>query len=473
MAEAAATKPVLAAPRQRLSLGTKLAFGVGDIGPAIVTNINGFFILSFLINVAGLRPGAAGTIFLVAKLWDAVNDPVIGWLTDHTVSRFGRRRPWLLIGAIPFGLAFFLHWLVPPLSQSGLFWYYLVVALLLDTAFTAVLVPYTALTPELTPDYDERTSLTSVRLSFSIVGGLVAAFLHTKIVAAFDNPITGNAVSAAIWAVAITVPWFITFLGTREAPESGSGKPRPGEQSLGFFEGLVVVFRNRAFMLVTLIYLLSWLALQFVQTNLQLYMQDWIGLNLNQFGLLLLTIQGLSFVWVLIWARVSERIGKQNVYYLGIAVFILVELALFFVQRGQVAVIFVIGAVVAIGVAVVFLVPWSMLPDVVDLDELETGQRREGVYYGFFAFLQKLGLALGLFVSGWVLDLAGYINAVPGQPTPAQPESVLFALRLLVGPAGAVLLLLSLIAVYKYPLTRAKHAELRARLKEKHAATGA
>ncbi len=142
----------------KLSRTTKLAYGAGDLGAAIATAINGFFLLNFLINIAGLRPGTAGTIFLVAKIWDAINDPIVGWLTDHTVSKFGRRRPWLLIAAVPFGLAFFLQWIVPPLSETGLFWYYLIVAILLDTAYTAVNVPYAALTAELTQDYDERTA---------------------------------------------------------------------------------------------------------------------------------------------------------------------------------------------------------------------------------------------------------------------------------------------------------------------------
>jgi glycoside/pentoside/hexuronide:cation symporter, GPH family len=453
------------AARPRLPLSTKLAFGAGDLGPAIVTAINGFFLLNFLVNVAGVRPAVAGLIFGIIKIWDAVNDPLIGWLSDRTVSRFGRRRPWLLFGAIPFGLAFYLHWLVPPLGDSGKFFYYLVVGLLLDTAWTAVLVPYTALTPELTQDYDERTSLTSVRLSFSVVGGVLAAFFHTQIVGAFPDAMTGNAVSAAVWAVVITVPWFITFAGTRQAASAASPAASPSAPQLGFVAGLRLVFRNRAFVLVALVYLLSWLALQLVQTNLLFYVNDWIGLDLSAFGYLLLAIQFSSLVWVLIWARVSERIGKQGVYYLGATVFILVEIGLFFVRPGQTGLVYALAVLAGVGIAVVYLVPWSMLPDVVEMDELETGQRREGVYYGFFAFLQKLGLSAGLALSGLMLDLAGYIPQAA-----AQPPSVLLTLRLLVGPGGAVLLLLSLVAVYFYPITRAKHAEMRAALDSRRAA---
>src|SRR5690606_8293029 len=95
-------------PAATLSLGRKLAFGIGDLGPALVASILGFFLNAFLLDIAGIRPAAAGIIFLIVKIWDSVNDPIIGRLTDRANTRWGRRRPWLLFGAIPFGLAWFL-----------------------------------------------------------------------------------------------------------------------------------------------------------------------------------------------------------------------------------------------------------------------------------------------------------------------------------------------------------------------------
>ncbi len=453
----------------KLSNKTKLAYGAGDLGAAIVTAINGFFLLNFLINVAGLRPGMAGNIFLIVKIWDAVNDPIIGWLTDHTVSKMGRRRPWLLIAAIPFAVFFFLQWLVPPFGDAGKFVYYLVVAVLLDFAFTAVNVPYAALTAELTQDYDERTRLSSVRMSFSIVGGVLAAFFHGIIVSQFpDNPQLGYAASAAIWAFAIAIPCFITYFGTREPDFAINKKPDTGGP--GFFEGLRIALRNKAFILVTIIYMLSWLAIQFAQNNLQIFTKDWIKLDMAMFSFLLLAIQFSSFIWVLIWARVSDRIGKQNVYYLGAGFFVLALMGLFFLRPGDVVPVFLLAAMAGIGISVGYLVPWSMVPDVIELDELETGQRREGIFYGFFVFLQKMGLAVGLFISGWALELSGYINATAADPNPVQPASALLTMRVLIGPVGAAVLLLSFLAVRAYPITREKHAAMRAELERRRAA---
>jgi glycoside/pentoside/hexuronide:cation symporter, GPH family len=454
----------------KLSRKTKLAYGAGDLGAAIVTTINGFFLLNFLINVAGLRPGIAGTILLIVKIWDAVNDPIIGWLTDHTVSRLGRRRPWLLIAAIPFAVTFFLQWVVPPFNDAGKFVYYLVVAVFLDLAFTAVNVPYAALTAELTQDYDERTRLSSVRMSFSIVGGVLAAFFTGIIVSQFpNNPALGYSTSAAIWAFAIAIPCFITFFGTREPDFAINAKPAP--EGPGFFEGLRIAFRNKAFIMVTLIYMLSWLAIQFAQNNLQIFTKDWIRMDMTLFSFLLLAIQFSTFIWVLIWAKVSDRIGKQKVYYLGAGFFVLALMGMFFLRPGGTVPIFLLGAMAGIGISVGYLVPWSMVPDVIELDELETGQRREGIFYGFFVFLQKMGLAVGLFVSGWALELSGYINATAANPNPVQPDSALLALRVLIGPVGAAVLLLSFLAVRAYPITREKHAEIRAELERRKAAS--
>lgn len=456
-----------ATPSQKLSLVTKLAFGAGDLGPAILGAVNGFFLNAFLLQVAKLDPIAVGVIFLIVKIWDSVNDPIIGALTDRTNTRWGRRRPWLLFGALPLGAAFFLHWVVPPLDATGTFWYYLIVALLLDTALTAVLVPYTALTPELSSDYHERTSLNMYRFSFSILGGVVAAAVHNVIVTGpfAADPRTGNMVSAAIWTFFLVVPPFFTFAFTRE----NQFRAEAEEKGPGFFQGLRIAFSNRAFIFVTTIYLMSWLCIQFVQNNLLLYVQYWIGPEgVTQFTFLVIGVQLSAFIFVLIWGRVSQKLGKQQVYYLGMSFWILVEIALFFVPRGALAPLYVLGPLAGVGLAIGYLVPWSMLPDVIELDELQTGQRREGIFYGFFVFLQKLGVSLGIALSNFALGAAGYDQALGQQ----QPEAVLWTLRLFISLIPAVILLLSFIPVRLYPITKERHAEMLAQLEARRAAAG-
>jgi GPH family glycoside/pentoside/hexuronide:cation symporter len=146
---------------------------------------------------------------------------------------------------------------------------------------------------------------------------------------------------------------------------------------------------------------------------------------------------------------------------------ILVAVILFFVQPGQFPLLLFLAIAAGAGVSIGYLIPWSMLPDVIELDELQTGQRREGIFYGFFVFLQKLGISLGLAISNYVLELAGYINQVPGSPLPEQPPAALLSLRAFVSLVPVVILLLSFIAVYYYPITREKHQEMLAELKRR------
>ena len=444
-----------------LTFWRKMAYGVGDVGPALVATLSGFYLNAFLLDVAGLRPSLAALIFLIVKIWDSVNDPILGTLTDRTDTRWGRRRPWLLFGAVPFGIAWFLQWQVPAWGDWGLFFFYLFVALLLDTALTAVNVPYTALTPEIAPEYDQRTSLNSFRFSFSILGGMTALLVHDTILRSSDSVQAGYALSAFLMGIVIIVTNWITFASVKERYTRDEEEEEPG-----FIEGFRIAFSNRPFVMVTAIYLMSWLAIQFIQANMLLYVRYWIG-DEGRFIILAMSLQVSIFLFLVVWTKISERIGKRHVYFVGVTFWLLVQFALFFVQPGQMNFLILLAILAGAGASVAYLIPWSMLPDVIDVDELNTGLRREGVYYGFFVFLQKLGISLGLAISNLVFDWAGYINAVPGEAIPVQPEGVTWALRLFVSIVPAIVLILSFPIVYKYPITRTRHAEILAELAER------
>jgi GPH family glycoside/pentoside/hexuronide:cation symporter len=408
--------------------------------------------------VAGITPALAGTILLVVKIWDSVNDPVVGWLTDRTTSRFGRRRPWLLFGAVPFGLFFFLQWVVPPVGPTALFIYYLIVALLFDTAFTIVNVPYAALTPELTRDYDERTSLNSYRFAFSIGGSLIAGVVHPIIVNAFLDPQTGYLVSGAVFGLICVIPFIVCFLGTSERYEPG-----PGAKELNIVAQVREVFRNRPYLFVVGIYLFSWLAVQITSSVLAFYLTFWMQRS-DLIPVMLLAVQGSALIFLFVWSAISRRIGKKMVYTIGMLFWIGVQAALFFVQPGQVTLAIVLGVLAGVGISTAYLIPWSMIPDVIELDELETGQRREGLFYGFMVLLQKLGLALGLFLVGIALETSGFNEALSAAE---QPDAARFAIRLMVGPIPTVMLICGLVLNWFYPITKEKHAEIMAAIAAK------
>ncbi|MGI8502385.1 MAG: MFS transporter [Hassallia sp.] len=462
---------------EKLNLSTKLAYGAGDLGPAITANISIFFLLVFFTNVAGIPAGLAGSILMIGKIWDGINDPIVGMLTDKTKSRrWGRRLPWILYGAIPFGFFFFLQWIVPHFGADrnaniwGLFWYYVGIGILSQSFYTVVNLPYTAMTPELTQDYDERTSLNSFRFTFSI-GGSIASLILSKIIFSqvSDRP-SQYLVLAAVCGVVSILSLYWCVYGTRDRVLAFEAKRNQSEEppSLSFKKQLKIVFNNRPFLFVIGIYLFSWLGVQITASIIPYFVVNCMRLAESDVPTVMIGVQGTALLMLFVWSALSKRIGKKAVYFMGMILWIMAAGGLFFLKPGQLGLMYLLAAMAGCGVSTAYLVPWSMIPDVIELDELETGQRREGIFYGFMVLLQKFGLAFGLFIVGNALQASGFKESVAGQNTlPIQPESALNAIRIAVGPIPVICLICGLILTYFYPITREKHAEIMLRLKER------
>jgi glycoside/pentoside/hexuronide:cation symporter, GPH family len=457
------------ATRPKLTLGTKLAYGAGDMGAGLTSNLLAFSFLIFLTNVAGLSANVAGNVLMIGKVWDAINDPCIGILSDRTRTRWGRRYPWMFWTAIPFGLTFFLTWIVPPgIEGTGpRFWYYVIVSVAFQIFFTTTNLPYTTLTAEMTRDYDERTELNSFRLSFSLFGAVAILALGLIVSAVVKDPAQQYAVLGALGGVVAIATIYICIFGTfghskRNADYLGVSLNEQGAENdeVSFFEQLKLVFSNRPFLFVIGIYLFSWLALQITATVIPFYVTFWMGAD-NYFVAALL-VQGTAIPMMFFCNLLSKRIGKKGLYFLGSGIWILVQVALFFLQPGQLHIMYGLCLFVSFGVATAYIVPWSILPDVIELDELNTGQRREGAFYAFMTLLQKLGLAAGLAIVGNALTASGFIERAT-----EQPESALLAIRFFMGPVPLVLLIGGAILIAFYPITREKHAEILLKLSER------
>ena len=435
------------------------------MGAGITATLLVFSFLIFLTNVAGLSPGSAGTVLLIGKISDAINDPIIGVLSDRTKSRWGRRHSWMLFGSIPFGLFFFLQWIVPHFSadpdinQLALFWYYVIIAVLFNIAFTAVNLPYTALTPELTQDYNERTSLNSFRFAFSIGGSILALMIGLLISKFIENSGQQYFVIGLGCAILSIFPIYWCVWGTKERYTSEN------PESIPIFQQIKLALSNRPFLFVIGIYMCSWLAFQLTASIIPYFVTSWMKQD-SYFEVALL-VQVVAIIMLFVWSRVSERIGKRMVYFMGMSMWIIAQAGLFFLQPGQVVGLYLLSMMAGVGVATAYLIPWSMLPDVIELDELNTGKRREGIFYAFMVLLQKLGLALGLFLVGLALESTGFISSTPGQPLPAQPGSAMLAIRVAIGPLPTLILLIGLLLAYFYPISREVHTEILLKLRER------
>jgi glycoside/pentoside/hexuronide:cation symporter, GPH family len=469
--------PLLPTAR-KLTLAEKLAYGAGDFGPAVNANIMIFFQMLFLTNVAGLPAAMAGSVLMVGKIWDAVNDPMVGVLSDKTESkRWGRRLPWILYGAIPFGVFFFLLWIVPPFgspgqsgSQWSLFWYYVIIGVFSQVFYTVVNLPYTALTPELTQDYNERTSLNSFRFAFSIGGSIISLLLAQVIFAQIEDRSQRYLVLAAVCGVLMVVTLYWCVYGVRQrALAFEASRPRDNTTApIPLAQQLQIVFSNRPFLFVIAIYLCSWLALQLTASILPYFVINWMRIPETQVPIVLVGVQGTALLMLFVWSALSQRYGKKAVYFMGMGLWLIAQAGLWMLQPGQNGLMYILAAMAGMGVSTAYLVPWSMMPDVIELDELNTGQRREGIFYGFMVLLQKFGLAFGLFLVGIALQASGFKEALPGQSIlPDQPASALEAIRIVVAPLPAIALIIGVILTYFYPITQAKHAEILLKLSER------
>lgn len=446
-----------------LSFWTKFSYGLGSMGISATGSILAFCLMFFLTDVAGLSAALASSVLVFGQIGDAVSDPIIGLLSDRTQTRWGRRYPWIVLGAIPFGLSFFLLWLIPfPNHTWLLFAYYVLVGILFKTCYTAVYLPYVSLTPELSQGYNEHTNLNSFRFTFAIGSSIVAiaaiGFIFEHITSPPQQYLTIGAVGAAL----CIVPLYLCVLGTykRVLPRERQSAQSVSSTPLSFGQQLRIVLENRPFLLVMGIYLCSWLAAQITAVVMHYFVVSWMQSTSEVFTRFALIVQGTALSMLFVWSKVSQRLGKRAVYFMGVGAWIIAQVGLFLLQPGQIQFMYVLGAMAGLGLSTAYLVPWSMLPDVIELNELKTGQRHEGFFYAFMVMMQKLGLAAGIFLVGQALDMAGYIERVVGEAAPIQPESALFVIRLAIGPIPAVLLMGGLILAYFYPINRDVHAQI-------------
>ena len=439
---------------QKLRFVTKLFYGIGDMGAAAVVGVGGFFLNPFLLDVAGLTPALVGVIFLVSGIWDSINDPLLGQINDRTRSRFGRRKSWMLFASVPLGVTFFLIWLVPDVGMWGKFAYFLLMVILLDTFYTMHHVPYATLTAEMTDDYNERTELNMYRFGFSLIGALLAIIIFGVLVTESASPTAAYRTAAMIVSVFIIITAFAPIPFSHErTPELEPPDARPS-----WVENAKSVFSNRPFRLVTLLFLCSWMSVQTAQSNIVLYLRYWLKEEGDfTFAVILLQLSAVSFIIFYSW--LSKRIGKKRVYYIGGAIWAAVFCAVFFLQPGQDTLFISLLLIGGGGTAIAVLIPFSMLPDVIDYDELQTGTRREGLFYGYFAFFTKLGFGLGLAVTSFILEAVGYIPS-EGDLSVVQPESVLLTIRIFVSFLPATIVMLSMIPAYQYPITEEVHRDI-------------
>jgi glycoside/pentoside/hexuronide:cation symporter, GPH family len=433
------------AAMEKLSKRVRYGFGIGDLGGNLFFTIIGFYLLYYLTDVVHLSAALAGTVLMIGKIWDAVTDPLTGYASDRTRSRWGRRRPYMFIGAVISFAAMILMFTKPGLtSQSSLFLLMTFYFCLLNTAYTLVNIPYAALLPELTKDFDQRTLLTGYRMSFAVIGTFVGAGAVMPIIGLFASSETGWSVMGGIMGGIMLGSALITIWAIREPVHAER------EKGPGFLKTYVEVLGLSVFLKAMIPWTLFITGTTMVQGALVYYFK-YIFLDEGLFQIALLFLLTFSLLFIPVWVAASRKFGKKQSYNLGMGImgFSLLLFALLGEQLGPVFAFFIM-ALGGIGLSTHYVMPHSILPDVVEYDAVNNGGlRREGVFSSLWTFSSKIGQAFALAVSGWLLAFFRYDPAVI-------PERfTLTGIKILCGPLPVVFYVIGIIILTSYPISRA------------------
>lgn len=447
-------------PQIRLSLGTKLGYAVGNVGLQMLIAAMSFLLMIFYTDVALVPPAVAGAALLVGKVWDTINDPLFGWLTDRTRSRHGRHRVYLIYGALPLAVVAAAVWMVPPgLSPWAAFVWIAVTYTLFDTVMTLVQLPYQAMAANMTQDYDERTSLTAFASMGALLGFFAGSVFMPLLVRAAPDARTGYALAGACFGLAAGVAVAVVAWRVRE-PAATSHAPAtptteaaaPGWASVR--STLLATLRNRPFVMLVSAAGLVRLGLTLVQASLAyfvIYQLQGDKGDLPRFMGILLAVVGIS---LFVWKRVVDRWEKNLAYILGLVFCCAGLVALYWVGPGQQALVTGILVVVGIGMGAHWIVPFAMVPDTIDHGHMQAGERQTGMYYGLYGLVDKLARTLATVLVAGMLELTGYV------PNVAQSAQALQGITAMTGLLPALCLVLAIPLLMAYPITRARHADL-------------
>ena len=448
---------------EKLTAWQKIGYGLGDIyggGSGVVIS---FYYLIFLTDVVRIAPALAGTVILISKIYDSITDPFEGIIADRTRTKLGRRRPYLLAGIPLVFLSFFaLFYPYSMESETTRFISVVLSYLFFSTIVSIVMLNYNALHSEITLDYHERSSLSSIRIFFSTVASIAAALLPLEIVKIFPDIHQGYIVMGLAFGAFFALPFIATVSAVKERPEFQK-PPEPFDWKVAFIEP----FKNRTFVYTLAMYLFAFVAIDTVSTIVayfvKYYLQRSDEVSFVNGALLILQVVSLPFyVWL------SKRTSKVRGYIVGLAIWAVAMLFSFLLSPDNGWLwVYIFAGVVGIGTGGIVVMIYAIFPDIPDVDELSSGERREGIYSALVTFIRKFSSALAIFAVSNVIGWAGYVP--PMQETidgatklieQPQSDTFLFVLRLLFMLLPIVLLAFALFFATRFPLTPELHDRL-------------
>ncbi|MCI2430259.1 MFS transporter [Candidatus Acetothermia bacterium] len=433
----------------------KIAYSTGSLGIDLANQTFTAYILFFYLDTLKLDPALVGLGWgMLYALWNAINDPLVGYLSDRTRTRWGRRIPYILFGTPLFVLSFILLWMPPTAIRADshlLFLYFLGILLLFDLFYTLVTLNRDALFPEMFSDPGERARVSALRVVFSQTGVFIALVIAPLI---FDTH--GWDAMALVFGAIIGATLLLSLLGSREEERFRRAPP------LDLKAAFVATFRNRAFLTYTIYHIFNQTAFIMLPAMIPFYVKYVLGVPPRESSVLLgiallVTISTLYF-----WSRAAARWGTRTTMMAASMLFALALTPFLWVESFWATAI--VSALLGISFGGLFLLPTVFIAEITDEDELVTGVRREGMYFGMSALLVRLAFMLQGLTMATILNLTGYEGGLA-----TQPDQVIWGIRVLIALVPILAIGLGLLALRLYPLHGERLAHLRAQLTKLHA----
>ncbi len=443
---------------QGFSKWQKWSFGMGSFAQWFVMSAFNTWVFTFYFSAVKLNVNLIMLAYITWTIWNAINDPLLGYISDRTRTRWGRRKPFIILGTIPVLIIEIILWIPPTGNPIYTFIYLLIMLICYDTFYTMITF-FDALFPELYVSVEERAEVNTIKQILATVG-LLFAYLIPGIFIGDLTVKEGYLINGLVTSIIVGISLFIAiYWGVREKEEFKFDH----QHEFNFFEGLKYAFKNRGFVLYTIMFFLYEYILLVLGTTVPLYATHVLHVsNTFQISLLLGVMFVVGVLTVPIWRKLDVKMGSKRAYGVSLVAYLLTTVPLLVVADFQSAIITVVFMGFGFGGMLYFI--YLIIADVIDEDELRTGVRREGTFFGVTNFFMRLAMILSIITVGMVFNTTGWEEYVPNPNV-----NVILGLKLLVFLFPALAIVVTMICLYFYPFPKEKVEQMKKQLEELHA----
>lgn len=449
---------------KKIGAGEKAAFAVGEIYGSGGVAILSLLYLWFLVSIIQIPAGIAGTIIMLARIWDAFSDPLMGSISDNTRTKFGRRRPYIFISAFLIIVALFL--LFMPIGNwtnlTAKVVYVSFAHIFYSTVSTVFNVPYLSLTSEISENVKERSSMNFLRLALGMASTAICYLLISLFKDIIKDPTAFSLVVAGTFSVFFAVPVLMTALFTKERT------PLPAQKLKFSFKHFANTFKLKCFRRLLLMYVFSFVCNEIIANLIMMYVynvtagseQKILGLSLTAIANMSMLL-GAALIMPVSLTMLQKKVAKPIIFMCGIPAFILgtIGLATFPRDASIPALIIIPLAIAGLGFGMAQMIPWLVFPDVVDVAELKSNDRNPGAYNGTMTFFKKFSSGIAVLIIGWVLQGMGYDESLGTDAL--QPESAVLGMRIILGVAVPLCLIVAFVGAFLLKINTRKSERIR------------